>query len=127
MARKVLLTGGMFFLVLIYLAGPVQFNVFHDLFHESEHEDLHSAANEREACHQAVYHHAKEGSCHHKTHLIANNKCSLCHLIVHAPQLLSDDVLAGGQAHTSLQQISLYQSYPFLFSPLLPSRAPPVC
>src|SRR5690242_49589 len=63
-----------FLLLLVYFVGSIEFNSIHSLFHSAHNAELHSEQNEKEACHQAIYHKADKG-CHHKTHLVSNDKC----------------------------------------------------
>jgi hypothetical protein len=125
--RRTPLSGGFVLLmVLVYLAGAIQFNVIHAALHATALEELHSPENEQEACHKAIYHQAQEGSCHHKTHLVTNDKCSLCHLIVP----VADPVIIEQQPeineHQSRVPLISYSSTCQEFIPLLPARAPPV-
>ncbi|HNP06097.1 MAG TPA: hypothetical protein PKN99_00655 [Cyclobacteriaceae bacterium] len=69
------------FLLVIYLVGTVEISSFHALLHNAENQtELHSVDNEANGCHQSVYHNKKDLGCEHKTHIIANKKCDLCHL-----------------------------------------------
>jgi hypothetical protein len=125
--RTALSGGFVSLMVVIYLAGAIQFNAIHATLHASAEEVLHSPENEKEACHQAIYHQVPEGSCQHKTHLVANDKCSLCDLIVPAAYLLVDETHQDLTQHNSPIQIPTYScSYQDIIA-LLPSRAPPVC
>ena len=125
--RTAMSGGFVMLMVLVYLAGAIQFNVIHAALHASAQEELHSPEHEQEACHKAIYHQAQEGSCHHKTHLATNDKCSLCHLIVP----VADPVTVARQSeiheHQSRVQLIPYSCVCQEFTALLPSRAPPVC
>jgi hypothetical protein len=69
------------FLLVIYLVGTVELSSFHALLHNTQNQkELHSAVNESSGCHQSVYHNKKDQGCEHKSHIVANKKCDLCHL-----------------------------------------------
>jgi len=126
--RGTAVSGGFVLLmVLVYLAGAIQFNVIHAALHASALEELHSPENEQEACHKAIYHQAQEGSCHHKTHLVTNDKCSLCHLIVPIADPLTVERQPELHEHQSRVQLISYSCVCQEFISLLPARAPPVC
>lgn len=125
---KTAISGGFALIMLfIYLTGAIQFNILHASFHAHTQEELHSPENEKEACHKAIYHQDQAGSCHHKTHLVAHDQCSLCHLIVSMAQPLFQAVEDQLFVHNSPIQINRYLHYPQEIIFLLPSRAPPVC
>ena len=125
--RSVVSGGFVLLMVVVYLAGAIQFNAIHAALHASAQEELHSPEHEQEACHKAIYHQVQEGSCDHKTHLVANDQCALCHLIVP----LADPVTVEWQLeiheHQSRVQLIPYSCVCQEFTALLPSRAPPVC
>jgi hypothetical protein len=114
-------------MVVIYLAGAIQFNAIHAALHASNQEELHSPENEKEACHQAIYHQVPEGSCDHKTHLVANDKCALCHSIVPVAYALVQDTPQHFAEHNSPVQRRAYTCSYQNVVVHLPSRAPPVC
>lgn len=113
-------------LLLVYFIGTLEFNSIHSLFHSEHIEELHSAENEKEACHQAIYHYAKTG-CEHKTHIVPNDKCPLCHLNIHPEQAITvmtwkDVITLDSKPGTVL---SVYFLIPFDNN--LRARAPPAC
>ena len=67
------------FLLFLYLAGNVQIESFHQLFHAKA--ELHTAEHELDPCHRAIYHDADDDGCGHKTHLTEIKKCPLCHVV----------------------------------------------
>jgi len=75
------------FLLFLYLAGNVQIDGFHQLFHAKD--ELHSVEQELDPCHRAIYHDAEKDGCGHKTHLTEIKKCPLCHVVPHNAQHLS--------------------------------------
>jgi hypothetical protein len=125
---KAAVSGGfVLFMVLVYMAGAIQFNAIHAALHASAQEELHSPENEQEACHKAIYHQAQEGSCHHKTHFVVNDKCSLCHLIVPVANPVAIERQQEFHEHQSRVLLISYSCVCQEFTSLLPSRAPPVC
>jgi hypothetical protein len=42
---------------------------------------LHSSEEEKDPCHRAIYHDAKQQGCDHKTHVTSVKKCPLCHIV----------------------------------------------
>jgi hypothetical protein len=125
--RTLLLGGFVMLMVLVYLAGALQFNALHAALHAEAQEDIHSPEREQEACHKAIYHQAQEGSCQHKTHLVANDRCLLCHLIVSVADPITVYRPSEFHEHQSRVQSMLYSCVCQEFISLLPSRAPPVC
>ena len=67
-------------LLFLYIAGNVQLESFHQLFH-SFHEITHSAQEEQDPCHRAIYHESKSEGCDHETHFTAVKNCPLCHVV----------------------------------------------
>jgi len=111
-------------LLLLYLAGNVQVESFHRVFHSLE-KALHSTEQEKDPCHRAIYHEIKKEGCDHKTHLTGIKKCPLCH------------VIPFGDQHADIRQHFLSVEFPTSFNVVsisflwsdsfynLPSRAPP--
>ena len=61
----------------IYLVGTFEVSSLHTLFHDPVAEqELHSEVNEKNSCHQVLYHNAQEKECEHPTHVAAIKKCS---------------------------------------------------
>jgi hypothetical protein len=106
------------------LAGNVQVESFHRVFHSLE-KALHSSEQEKDPCHRAIYHETKKEGCDHKTHLTGIKKCPLCH------------VIPFGDQHATIRQRFLSVEFPTSFNVVsilflwsdsfynLPSRAPP--
>jgi hypothetical protein len=112
-------------LLLFYVAGNVQFESFHQVFHSLE-KALHSAEAEKDPCHRAIYHDEKENGCDHETHVTAVKNCPLCHVVPFNEQHLASN-------HTFIVESLLDddQVYPSSFETegkflSTPSRAPPV-
>jgi hypothetical protein len=68
------------FLLLLYLAGNVHLQSFHEAFHSLE-KSLHSVEQEEDPCHRAIYHEVKNDGCDHKTHVTEIKQCPLCHVV----------------------------------------------
>jgi len=117
-------TFSIFFLLLLYVAGNVQVESFHQFFHSLE-KALHSSEQEEDPCHRAIYHDSENEGCDHKTHLTAVKKCPLCHVVPLNVQ------------HIAASQSFLFIALPHFFTEFLlsihvansfvnlPSRAPP--
>ncbi len=67
-------------LLLLYLAGNVHVESFHEAFHSLE-KSLHSVEQEEDPCHRAIYHEVKNDGCDHKTHVTEIKQCPLCHVV----------------------------------------------
>lgn len=112
-------------LLLLYVAGNVQVETFHQFFHSLE-KALHSTEQEKDPCHRAVYHDSKKDGCNHKTHITAVKKCPLCH------------VIPLNETHIATSNSFAFIGLPIIFNDLslsfhvadtligLPARAPPV-
>lgn len=108
----------------LYLTGNVQVESFHQFFHSLE-KALHSSEQEKDPCHRAIYHEAKNEGCNHKTHVTAVKNCPLCHVVP-----FNDQHFAIGQSPLSAE---LFCSFFILciesiHSDILydlPARAPP--
>lgn len=114
-------------LLVIYLIGTVEIDSFHAVLHNTPAEtSLHSAVNESNACHQTVYHNKKERNCEHKSHLIANKKCALCHLTLQSFHLLCSKTISGNSIDSGLLIGDVHACLVGEVSILLTPRAPPV-
>ena len=111
--------------LLLYLAGTVQFDSLHSLFHFEEAAVLHSAQQEENSCHNAIYHQQKDNVCHHQSHITPLKKCPLCHAVVYSSHLGS--ILFSHETVASTEN-SIGGSYANFYSGflvLLLSRGPP--
>lgn len=112
--------------LLLYLVGTVELDSFHSLFHSNEEVVLHSAQQEANSCHNAIYHQQKNNVCQHQSHITQLKKCPLCHVVFHSIHLggvrFSPEpiVLAENFKGASVAQFSSN------FLVLLSSRGPPV-
>jgi hypothetical protein len=75
-------------LLFLYIAGNVQFESFHQIFHSFE-EISHSIQEEQDPCHRTIYHDSKSEGCDHETHITAVKNCPLCHVVPFNEQHLS--------------------------------------
>ena len=110
----------------LYLAGTVELDSFHGLFHANEESTLHSLQQENNSCHNAIYHQKKNNVCHHTAHITQFKKCPLCHVAFHSFHLSSVRFSAEPLVSSEnikekylLQQVSA-------FAARLSSRGPPV-
>src|SRR5687768_6400349 len=112
-------------LLLLYLAGNVQVESFHKVFHSFE-QALHSSDQEKDPCHRAIYHDSKQEGCDHKTHVTAIKKCPLCHIVP-----LNEKHIAVSHIFESFSSPSDFEKFSFsiLITELsgnLSARAPPI-
>ena len=112
-------------LLLLYLTGNVQVESFHKVVHSFE-QALHSSDQEKDPCHRAIYHDAKQKGCDHKSHVTAVKKCPLCHIVP-----LNEKHIAVSHSFESFSSSSGFTEFSFLFpvaelSGNLSARAPPV-
>lgn len=115
------------FLLVIYLVGTVEISSFHALLHNTENQaELHSADNEANGCHQSVYHNKQDLGCEHKTHIIANKKCDLCHLSLESFHFASIKPADYFTISLDLPNIEVETAITEKTFSLLPTRAPPV-
>lgn len=71
-----------FVILSLYIAGTSGVSRLHQFFHE--HETVsHSAEQEEDPCHRALYHQDADHGCQHNTHVTASEKCDVCDLILH--------------------------------------------
>jgi hypothetical protein len=112
-------------LLVFYAAGNIQVEVLHQFFHSHANAVVHSAEQEKDRCHRAIYH-EKDDGCGHKSHLTKVEKCGLCHLFAHNDQLTIADSsceFIGSNSAISKNLISVQLTD---VTGHLPSRAPPV-
>jgi hypothetical protein len=112
--------------LLLYVAGNAPVEIIHQFIHANDAHVSHSADQEKDPCHNTIYHVGKKDNCHHDTHLVKLAKCSLCDLIIH-----SDHVAIVNQSSESVQSYFLINEHvlpglPHHIALQLPSRAPPV-
>ena len=110
----------------LYLAGTVQVESLHHLVHPDDFVTLHSPEQERDTCHQSIYHAGLNHGCEHKSHLSEFKKCSICDYAAHSPHLFTlsnidlsapnEGVFVDHYNHSDVDKVSFHQS----------SRAPPI-
>jgi hypothetical protein len=113
-----------FALVVVYIAGAVQNSTVHEIIH-AEAVELHSDLNERDACHQAVYHHSNE-DCGHKLHISSSDKCSMCHLVFYSEQVIPGNIPALIKEAGEPELPSYYSFVRGIDTSGLSARAPPI-
>jgi hypothetical protein len=123
--RKCARTFSAILLLLFYVAGNVQFESFHQVFHSLE-KALHSAEQENDPCHRSIYHDAKENGCDHKTHVTAVKNCPLCHVVPFNEQHLASNhtIIVESLLDNDQVYLSSFKTEGRFLS--TPSRAPPV-
>ena len=113
------------FLLLLYFAGNVQLESFHDAIHCLE-QSLHTPEHEEDPCHRAIYHEVESDGCDHETHFTAIEQCPLCHVVpisiqhFEASHSFESLVLSNEFGKYDPLQISSREDVE------LPARAPPV-
>ena len=110
--------------IFIFALGNLETMYLHPLLHIKQDAQLHSAANESNACHLTVFHNNK--SCPDKEHIYTHiNTCTICKMTVQ--QALSTTFYKAEKSNL------VYPSYTANLSAALhstcsvylPSRAPP--
>jgi hypothetical protein len=118
-------TASILLLLFLYTAGNVQLESFHSVFHSLE-KALHSAEQEKDPCHRAIYHDAKDEGCDHKTHVTAVKECPLCHVVPFNDQLLTSDNTFESISFPDLLSSNYAAILVANSADNLPARAPPV-
>ncbi len=114
-------------LLTLYVIGATEMESIHGLLHNSGDETaLHSVVNERDACHQSIYHNKTDQDCGHKSHIVETNKCPLCQLTVQSVHILTKSEIVELVYTTYTDGSYLPSSLETLSSALIPARAPPV-
>lgn len=114
-------------LVVLYSAGTLKLEWLHRLIHEHEPAGLHSAEQESNPCHQAIFHAAAQQACEHPTHLTADWKCPVCDIVC-PPHLTGTNFDLAIYSPSAPEHTLLVPSEPDgqVFRHSSP-RAPPVC
>ncbi|MEO5979279.1 MAG: hypothetical protein ABIS36_05500 [Chryseolinea sp.] len=73
-------------LLILYLGGNTQIGFLHQLVHPDELADTHTAVQEKNACHRALFH-GEASACNHEFHLGKANACNLSHTLTHSDQI----------------------------------------
>lgn len=113
-----------FALIAVYFVGAFQKSTVHHFVH-GESNEVHSELNERDACHQAVYHHSNE-NCGHKLHISSSDRCSMCHLVFQIDQVLPENIFTLVDDSSDLVVSSLYSFIVDADESNLSARAPPI-
>ena len=68
----------------LYIAGSTGYGLLH------QHQSLvsHSAEEENDPCHKAIYHVEEEQACKHESHVSKKESCCDCHLLFHSDQII---------------------------------------
>jgi hypothetical protein len=112
-------------LLLLYLTGNVQVESFHKVFHSFE-QALHSTEEEKDPCHRAIYHDAKQKGCDHKTHVTAVKKCPLCHIVpLNEKHIAVNHSFESFSSPSNFEQLSISIQVSEI-SGGLSARAPPI-
>lgn len=111
-------------LLLLYFAGNVQFESLHDVVHSLE-QSLHTAEQENDPCHRAIYHEVENDGCDHETHLTSVEQCPLCHVVP-----INIQHLEASHSFESLEisnEFGVYSSSDIVVrnAIAIPARAPP--
>lgn len=112
-------------LLVLYMAGVVEISSLHSSVHAQDVTELHSAANEDNACHQNVYHNKKDENCDHKSHIVSLKKCPLCQLTIQSFQIYTPGLSTGIFINVEELHFADDDTLSIAVGQLLPSRAPP--
>lgn len=121
---KCLRTISISLLLLLYIAGNVQIESIHQVFHSLE-TALHSTDQEKDPCHRAIYHEATDDGCDHSTHFTGVKNCPLCHVVPVNESLLVDSSILGLFVPTSVFDEPATSIFVGGITDYLPARAPP--
>lgn len=77
-----------FLLIVLHAVGPSQLKGLHQVLHSHDHLVSHSEAEEKDPCHNAIYHQDTQKECGHHSHIVVKDNCGLCDLISHTDQIL---------------------------------------
>ena len=114
-------------LLSLYLVGSLEVGALHSLLHSAPNEvELHSEANETNACHQSVYHNKKEKECEHKSHVVSHKKCSLCQFSMQSFQLFVNREVCQFEIPSELLTGITDALHTISVRVYVPSRAPPL-
>ena len=109
----------------LYLISSTELSSIHELIHADEHVS-HSASDESNACHRAVYHNQKD-ACSHKSHISAKAKCSLCDHIPATDATLHQPETYQAVSIVENPDTHIFSSPAVCITVQLPARAPPFC
>lgn len=115
-------------LLILYVAGSSNLEIFHSMVHDHALAVTHSEEEEKDPCHQLIYHHNydAEQECNHEEHLIASDKCEMCDLAFRGDQnFLSNP--ASSNVEFPSRQFDFYKlSLDSYWAVISSSRAPPI-
>ena len=112
-------------LLLLYITGSVQVESFHEILHATE-ASLHTAEQEMDPCHQAIYHDIAKEGCDHETHITAVKKCPLCHVVpVNAPGIAASQSFHPSQPPLDFNDFLIPADIKEIYNNLS-ARAPPI-
>ena len=113
-----------FLLLALLVIGKVPFEFLHRTLHDHDRVDLHTPLQEKDPCHQTIYHNQKN-SCHHSTHLTTSPSCAWCTLTISNDPWINPLLPTGTVLITAIHE----NSCSTLFTPCVlfdqSSRAPP--
>jgi hypothetical protein len=116
---------GSLLLLILYIVGNTQFETIHQVLHAHRVAE-HSEAQEKNPCHQRIFHESKSKGCEHNVHLTGNKDCPLSHVVTHNDQLLSGQHFSDVYQFLTTKSTFVDHSIEFTFVATLPSRAPPL-
>ncbi|HEX9651087.1 MAG TPA: hypothetical protein VGA21_11030 [Cyclobacteriaceae bacterium] len=73
-------------LLFLYTLGNTEFETLHLVIHPDD-SLAHTANQEKDSCHRAIYHNEPEEGCSHKSHVLLKVKCGLCDQVCHSDQV----------------------------------------
>ncbi len=113
-------------LLFLYLLGSFNVESFHSLFHQHEATVLHTEQNEADHCHITLYHQERDGGCNHDSHLVNEEKCSICDVQLNNNQLAEISTITFQRTFCVVSSSNSFERYIEGIDFQSPGRAPPV-
>ena len=113
-------------MALVYVSGIVLTDFVHPLIHQQHTLVKHTANDEQDPCHRAIYHGEKENNATHHNHLVpVNEKCWLCDIIFNYEHVKPEQPVFAALEHSSPKKFSFSSSLFFALHTLPHLRGPP--
>lgn len=113
-------------LLFLYLLGSANVESCHSFFHRHEASVIHTEQNETDPCHITLYHQERDGGCHHDSHFVNEEKCSLCHVQLYNAQVEEVGAITLLDTFCVVSFSDCLELYIAVINFESPGRAPPV-
>lgn len=113
-----------FVMLSLYIAGTSGVSRLHQFFHEHEVVS-HSAEQEEDPCHRALYHHDADHGCQHHAHVTASEKCDVCDLILHVECIYPATAIYSASKVSGIEFCYVIDDFHTAEHFGFPARAPP--